>query len=118
MLDVPDRQTFAVRPLVARSLGVAESRVGVKCGWFCDTDECRVRTHVVTVTSTAAGVIGTVVLTALPAAEAFRRAYTDLYRYGDEVLELHEQHAGVTVRAATEQALASVAPFTARYYDG
>jgi hypothetical protein len=104
MLDVPDRQTFGVRPLVARRLGVAASEVAVKSGWFCDTDEQRIRTHVVTMTATAAGVVGTVVLTAVPAGEDVRRAYSALYRDGDEVLGLHEQHAGTTVRTATEQA--------------
>jgi hypothetical protein len=107
MLDVPDRQTFAVRPLVARRLGVAASHVAVKAGWFCDTDEQRIRTHVVTMTATDAGIVGTVVLTALPAGDAVRRAYTAAYRDGDEVLGLHEQHAGPTVRKATEQAAAA-----------
>ncbi len=114
MLDVPDRQTFEVRPVIARTLGVTDSHVGVKCGWFCDTDETRVRTHVVTMTCTPDGVIGTVVLTALAAEEAFRRAHTDAYRYGDEVLELHEQHAGPTVRAATKLAAASALSLIAR----
>lgn len=104
MLEVPDRQTFGVRPLIARRLGVAGSRIAVKSGWFCDTDEQRIRTHVVTMTPTAGGVVGTVVLTAFPADEAIRRAYTALYRHGDEVLGLHEQHAGAAVRAATEHA--------------
>jgi hypothetical protein len=104
MLDVPDRQTFGVRPLVARRLGVPASHVAVKSGWFCDSDEQRIRTHVVTMTETRAGIVGTAVLTALPADQALRRAYTATYRHGEEVLELHEQHAGSTVRAATEQA--------------
>jgi hypothetical protein len=104
MLDVPDRQTFGVRPPVADRLGVDASEVAVKSGWFCDTDERRIRTHVVTMTATASGVVGTAVLTAVPADDAVRRAYTALYRHGDEVLDLHEQHAGTAVRAATEQA--------------
>jgi hypothetical protein len=106
MLDVPDRQTFGVRPLVAGRLGVAPSQVAVKCGWFCDADEQRIRTHVVTITETGAGIVGTAVLTALPVDEELRRAYAAAYREGDEVLALHEQHAGPTVRAATERAAA------------
>ena len=107
MLDVPGRQTFGVRPPVARALGARAAQVAVKCGWFCDTDEERIRTHVVTLTATAAGVTGTVVLTALPATAAVRRAYTAAYRDGDEVLGVHELHAGPTVLAATQQAAAA-----------
>jgi hypothetical protein len=108
MLDVPDRQTFGVRPLVGSRLGVPASQVAVKCGWFCDADEQRIRTHVVTMTPTGAGIVGTAVLTALPVDEDFRRAYAATYRHGDEVLDLHEQHAGPVVRAATEEAAAAV----------
>ncbi|HTN24254.1 MAG TPA: hypothetical protein VL120_09735 [Solirubrobacteraceae bacterium] len=107
MLEVPARQTFGVRAPVARGLGVDAASVGVKAGWFCDSDEERIRTHVVTVTATGAGVVGTVVLTALGAGAAARRAYSAAYRYGDEVLGVHEQHAGAVVRAATERALAA-----------
>jgi hypothetical protein len=104
MRDVPERQTFGVRPPVARALGAGAEQVAVKAGWFCDADEERIRTHVVTLTPTAAGVVGTVVLTALPASAAVRRAYAAAYRFGDEVLGVHEEHAGPTVRAASERA--------------
>ncbi len=104
MRDVPERQTFGVRRPVARALGAAAAQVAVKSGWFCDAGEERIRTHVVTLTPTAAGLVGTVVLTALPASVAVRRAYTAAYRFGDEVLGVHEQHAGPTVRAASERA--------------
>jgi hypothetical protein len=107
MLAVPDRQTFGVRPLLARRLRLPGSAVAVKSGWFCDTDEQRIRTHVVTMTATAAGVVGTVVLTAIPAGAAVRRAYSGVYRTGEEVLGLHEQHAGAILRAASEQAAAA-----------
>jgi hypothetical protein len=107
MLDVPDHQTFGVRPVVGRELGVSAASVAVKCGWFCDADEERIRTHVVTVTSTPAAIVGTVVLSAFPMDEASRRAYTAAYRSGDEVLSWHERHAGETVRVATEEAVAA-----------
>jgi hypothetical protein len=105
MLDVPERQTFGVRPVVCDRLGVGAASVAVKCGWFCDADEQRIRTHAATLTATGLGVVGTVVLTALPVKGALCRAYAAAYRDGDEVLGAHEEHAGAVVRAATEGAL-------------
>jgi hypothetical protein len=109
MRAVPERQTFGVRPIVARRLGVPQSAVAVKCGWFCDSDEQRIRTHVVTVTHTPAGAVGTVVLTALAFGEADRQAYAAAYSDGDEVLGWHERCAGEIVRAAGARALGAVA---------
>jgi hypothetical protein len=106
MREVPDRQTFGVRPAIARQLDVPPSSVAVKCGWFCDSDETRLRTQVVTVTTTPIAVVGTVVLTAIPIDESTRRTYADTYREGDEVLGVHERVAGATLRAATEAAAA------------
>ena len=104
MLEVPGAQTFGVRPVVAGVLGVPPEAVAVKAGWFCDEDEERIRTHLVTVTRTSAGVIGTVALTAVPFESSQRRDYTAADRAGSEVIDWHERAAGETLRQATEDA--------------
>jgi hypothetical protein len=106
MRSVPERQAFGARRAAAEQLGVPAAAVAVKCGWFCDEDETRLRTHAVTLTDTPGGdTRGSVVLTAIDAPAAVRAAYAQAYVHGDEVLHHHWELAADTVAAATRDAL-------------
>ncbi|MEA2222213.1 MAG: hypothetical protein QOH83_589 [Solirubrobacteraceae bacterium] len=106
MRALPECQTFGARSAAAGQLAVPGMTVGVKSGWFCDTDETRLRTHAVTVTSVSDGsTVGSVVLSAVDAAPALRWAYTKAYRTGDEVLPYHWELAGGHIFRETRAAL-------------
>jgi len=108
MRAVPDVQTFGTRTAAAGALGVDASQVGVKCGWFCDSDETVMRTHAATVTATPGGVTHvSAVLTAIGVAEPARLAYTAAYDGGREVLGMHQRVAGRRLTDATRAALTS-----------
>jgi hypothetical protein len=108
MRAVPDEQTFGVRAVLARELDVAAAEVGVKCGWFCDEDEERIRTHAATVVFAGNVVVGTAVVTALPIAEEDRSAYAVADGHDEEELAIHERIAGETVREETRKVLAKL----------
>lgn len=108
MREVPDRQTFGVRDVVAAGLGISPELVAVKAGWFWDEDEARIRTHIATVTETEHGVLGTVVLTALPVDQGEQPAYAEAYLEGSEVLAWHQRAAGTRLRESTAEALSSL----------
>jgi hypothetical protein len=106
MRAVPERQTFGARSAAAGLLAVPGMAVGVKSGWFCDPDETRLRTHAVTVTGMPDGsAVGSAVLSAVDAAPAQRRAYTEAYRTGDEVLAYHWELASGHIFRETQAAL-------------
>ena len=105
MRMVPEKQTFGVRSVVAETLGSDPAETAVKCGWFSDNDENRIRTHAVTITSCRHGAVGTVVLTALAMDKDSREEYSHRYRCGQEVLEIHERLAGGIVRDSTADAI-------------
>jgi hypothetical protein len=108
MRGVAAEQTFGVRDVLAERLGAQPGRVAVKCGWFTDSDEPRIRTHAAALAEIAEGRIGTVVLSAVPVEEPTRRSYAALYEKGGEVLPIHEAAAGPVLRAATAQALSDL----------
>jgi hypothetical protein len=106
MRALPECQTFGARSAAVELLAVPGMTVGVKSGWFCDTDETRLRTHAVTVTSVSDGsTVASVVLSAVDATPAQRRAYTKAYRTGDEVLAYHWELAGGHIFRETQAAL-------------
>lgn len=104
MRAVPERQTFGLRGVVAATLGVDQSNIGVKCGWYGYPDEGALRTHGVTVTPTGDGWMVTAVLTSLGYPAAAYAAYLDRYdRTGGDVCEVHERLAGSLLRDATRR---------------
>jgi hypothetical protein len=103
---VPERQTFGARAAAAAALGVAAEAVAVKCGWFLDHDEARLRTHAVTVCELADGSLrGSAVLTAVAVPDGLHDVYAREYVHGDEVLHHHRELAGQAVVAGTRAAL-------------
>jgi hypothetical protein len=108
MCQVPAHQTFGVRDPLVERLSVPPTRVAVKCGWFLDADERRIRTHVAAIAQIPSGQVLTVVLSALPVDEPTRGTYAARYQSGEEVLPIHEVLAGCTLRAATRQALSDL----------
>ena len=108
MRQVPADQTFGVRETWGDRLGLPEAQVAVKCGWFMDADEHRIRTHAAAIGQIPGGCVGTVVLSALPVDGATRATYATHYRAGREVLTIHEALAGSTLRTATSQALSDL----------
>jgi hypothetical protein len=106
MRQLPERQTFGARAAAAHQLGVSPEEVGVKSGWYIDTDETALRTHAVTVTVTADGTAhGTAVLTALPISDAVRAGYATTYVQGEEVLPIHWDVAAETISRTTASLL-------------
>jgi hypothetical protein len=105
MRQVPDADTFGTRMAAATALRVDPATVAVKCGWFSDSDEMVLRTHAVTITPFASVIHVTAVLTALPMTEHERSDYDQLYRSGQEVLELHANRAANLLQARTTEML-------------
>ncbi len=100
MAAVPGWQTFGVRACAAAARGEPESAVGIKCGWFCDTDEDHIRTHAVTISGPPEQCTVTCVLTALPISAPERNGYAEADARGKEIA-IHERHAGALLRDTT-----------------
>lgn len=100
MEAVPARQTFGVRACAAAAQAEPESAVGIKCGWYCDTDEDHIRTHAVTISGRPEHCTVTCVLTALPIPAAERKLYAEADARGEEIA-IHERHAGALLRETT-----------------
>lgn len=106
MQGVVPSQTFGLKGVVGERFELNPSKVAVKCGWFLDEDETRMRTHAVTATKLSSGeIVGTVVLTAFETENQMRRTYKDIYSRGDAVISLHEELAGSALRTETKRML-------------
>lgn len=105
MRQVPDEHSFGVRRTVVDALGIAPAAVGIKAGWFCDSDELTLRTHVVAVVLDGETAAITVVLTAIGTDPLDRARYSSLYREGAAVLPMHQRYAGSTICSETRTLL-------------
>ena len=106
MTMVEPTQTFGLKSVVQAELNVEQDQVAVKCGWYLDDDEEKIRTHAVTVTKLPdSEILGTVVLTALRVDQQIKDTYKTIYAQGDNILSLHEKVAGQTLRNETKRML-------------
>jgi hypothetical protein len=114
MRQVPDQQGFGVRQAAADALRVPAGSVGVKAGWFCDSDEQALRTHAVAVIARPehGDVLVTAVVTAVEPDQADRARYEQLYNEGAEVLPLHQRYAGSAICSATAALLDARRPIS------
>ncbi|MBK5223227.1 MAG: hypothetical protein JJE52_10195 [Acidimicrobiia bacterium] len=98
MRDVPESQTFGTRPVAHGVIGVPESSVAVKSGWFGLE-----RAHAVTLVAAGDRTVGAVVMTARPADATSRAAAQTPAE--DDLVALHDTFAGPSIRAGTERGL-------------
>lgn len=98
MREVPESQTFGTRPVAHGVVGVPESSVAVKGGWFGLE-----RAHAVTLAAVGDRTVGAVVMTSRPA-DATSLAAAPMPP-GDELVALHDTFAGPSIRAGTRRGL-------------
>ncbi len=104
MKEVPEEQTFGLRSTLAQHLGCKKDEIGIKCGWFINEDETKLRTHAVTLIPLPNGdLLGSVVLTASPMSHESRKSYARKYIKGAEVLGIHTEAAGKTLTDETKR---------------
>lgn len=84
--------------------------IAAKTGWFCDTDETALRTHVAAITDTSEDTAVTVTMTKLPVSEGVRARYAETYTGGGDVLPIHEAYAGALLRDEAAEMAATIAP--------
>lgn len=106
MTMVVPTQTFGLKSIVHKKLNVELDQIAVKCGWYLDDDEEKIRTHAVTVTKLPNGeIVGTVVLTAFKVDRQIKDSYKNIYAQGDKIVLLHEEVAGPTLKNKTNHML-------------
>ncbi len=100
MREVPEIQTFGLRPVVTYTLGVDEASVGIKCGWFGGE-----RAHAVVVVDMPDHTVGAVVTTSGTPDLTVLATIGEAVGNDARLAALHDTLAGPTIRSAVEQAL-------------
>lgn len=100
MREVPEEQTFGLRDVAAATLGIPPTAVGVKCGWFGGE-----RAHAAVVADVDDAVLGVVVTTTRPPDAATRRACARAAGSTTELVAIHEELAGSSIRRAAGRGL-------------
>lgn len=109
MTQVPESQTFGLRHVVMEQLGVAESAIGIKCGWYIDEDSAHLRTHaVILINLTLEITVGVIILSATKINPDIIRHYLEAYASGDEIIDVHERYSGATLRSEAKLVLESL----------
>lgn len=104
MREVPATQTFGVRRVASEVLGVEESAVAVKCGWFGGE-----RAHAVVLLDIQRRIVGAAITTSWPPEEATRAVMRDATGDDASLAAAHDRLAGHVIRSATRRALTAAA---------
>ena len=110
MTMVPGTQTFGLRSLAAEVFNVKPNNIGIKCGWYIDKETLLLRTHAcVYIKLSETYTVGISILTAAAVSAHTLAEYLSAYKYGDEVLHIHEQYAGRTLREEAKRLFTNLA---------
>lgn len=99
MKQVKSDQTFGLRDEIDIFYSGLLIGVGVKCGWYVDQADCRLRTHAVIFAELdASTTLGFVILTSVLVTRCIVNDYLSEYETGQEVLGIHEKISGKLLR--------------------
>jgi hypothetical protein len=100
MREVPNDQTFDLRPVAAAAAGCPERSIGVKCGWFSLE-----RAHAVVLTELEQRTLGAVVTTVHRPDESRKAMAQELSGNASRLALAHNGLAGSAIRDGTRRAL-------------
>lgn len=99
MKQVKPSQTFLLANIVNRYCPEQFKDIGIKCGWYVDPEQCRLRAHAVVMVELGnEKVFGFVILTSVLVGKELVSSYLKTYDKGEEVLAIHEAIAGNLIR--------------------
>ena len=97
--QVKSNQTFLLADVVKRYYPKQFENIGIKCGWYVDPEQCRLRAHAVVIVERGnEKVFGFVILTSVLVGKELVSSYLKTYDKGEEVLAIHEAIAGNLIR--------------------